>query len=496
MQGLAVDSVGAPSASMAGDGKLHIVVFPWLAFGHMIPFLELAKFIAEKGHKVTFVSTPRNIERLPIPNLTSNPSSSSPIDFVTLPLPVVHGLPENAEATMDVRSSDVHYLKKAFDGLEPDLTRFLKASAPDWIIYDFAPHWLPPIAEKLGISRAFFSIMNAWFAAFFGPASAKIDDDGESRPPLEPEQFTIPPKWVPFPTKIAYRLYEIKPMLSSPAKNASGVSDSHRVGLTVSGCEVFAVRHCREFEPDWLTLLEELNRKPVVPVGLIPPSLQEPGADEQTNETWVAIRERLSKQNSKSVVYVALGSEVTLSQEQLTELALGLELSGVPFFWALRKPPDSNEFGSDSVQLPNGFEERTRDRGILWMSWAPQLRILSHESVGGFLTHCGWSSIIEGLQFGQPLIMLPLALDQGLNARVIEDKKAGMEIPRDDRDGSFTRNSVAESIRCVMVGKEGRIFRNNAREMSALFGDKALHEQYMNKFVDYLQNYRSPKLSS
>ena len=37
---------------------LHVVMFPWLAFGHMVPFMELAQQLARRGHLVTFVSTP------------------------------------------------------------------------------------------------------------------------------------------------------------------------------------------------------------------------------------------------------------------------------------------------------------------------------------------------------------------------------------------------------------------------------------------------------
>ncbi|GMP32611.1 hypothetical protein CsSME_00006291 [Camellia sinensis var. sinensis] len=473
-----MESVVVPPSPMAGgDRKLHIVMFPWLAFGHMIPYLDLAKFIAQKGHKISFVSTPRNIQRLP-----KLPPNLSPfIHFVELPLPRVDcHLPENAEATLDVPSDHIPYLKKAFDGLETGLAGFLQASSPDWIIYDFAPHWLPPIATKLGISRAFFLIFNAWFAAFFGPASALIDCSDDT--PMEPEQFTVPPKWVQFPTNVAFRLYESKRILASATNNASGVSDLYRYGSAVLGCDVFAIRYCTEFEPQWLTLLQDLQSKPVIPLGLMPPTVVD---DSGVNETWLSISERLSNQNKGSVVYLALGSEVMPSQEEVTELAFGLELSGVPFFWALRKPPGWNK--SESVELPDGFEERTRSRGVVWKSWAPQLKILGHESVGGFVTHCGWSSVIEGLQFGKPLIMLPFMVDQGLNARVLHEKKVGIEIPRDEEDGSFTRNSVADSIRLVMVdNNEGLIYRKKARKMSALFGDKVLHDQYMHNFVEYL----------
>ena len=71
---------------------------------------------------------------------------------------------------------------------------------------------------------------------------------------------------------------------------------------------------------------------------------------------------------------------------------------------------------------------------------------MAHESVGFFLTHCGYSSVIEALSFGLALIMLPYATDQGLIARVFEEKKVGIGVPRDEEDGSFTRNSIAQSL--------------------------------------------------
>ncbi|KAG5534318.1 hypothetical protein RHGRI_022447 [Rhododendron griersonianum] len=356
--------------AMAGDGKkLHVAMFPWLAFGHMIPFLDLAKFIAQKGHKISYLSTPRNLTRLPKlpPHLTSL------ITFVPISLPRVDELPENAEATMDVHPDDVHYLKKAFDGLDTELARSLETESPDWIIYDFAPHWLPPIAGKLGISRAFFSIINAWFLAFFGPSAAMLDNSVLR--PTDPEQFLVPPKWITFPTKAAYRAYEIKRTFKtgSEPQNASGVEDFYRVGCIITGCDALAIRHCREFEPNWLTLLEELHGKPIIPLGLMPPLVEESSSDDSKNDTWVSISEWLNKQT------------------------IGL----------------------------------------------------------------------------------------------MEEHKVGIEVPRDEADGSFTRNSVAESIALVMVDKEkGSIYRERSKEMSSLFADKLLHDQYLDNFVQYLENHR------
>ncbi|KAK2656608.1 hypothetical protein Ddye_009660 [Dipteronia dyeriana] len=452
--------------------QLHIAMFPWLAFGHIIPYLEVAKLIAQRGHKITLISTPRNIDRLP---KLADPNLAASINFLKLTLPHQENLPKNAEATSDISPDKVQYLKKAFDGLQDPLSHFLQISSPDWIIYDFAPHWLPPIAAKLGISRVFFFIITSWATCSVGSSSSAMINGDDQR--IKPEHFTVPPEWVPFPTNIAFRFHEAKKLLEHVEVNESGLSDFVRLGLAISGCDVFATRGCFELESDWLKLLGELHQKPVTPLGLLPPQVS---LDDNTTDTTII--EWLGEQNRGSVIYVALGSELTLSKEQVTELALGLELSGLPFFWALR---------TTANELPDGFEERIKGRGLVWTSWAPQFRILSHDSVGGFLTHCGWSSVVEGLHFGRALVMLPFLIDQGLNARFLEDKMLGKEIPRDDQNGSFTRNSVAETLRFVILEDQGRIFRENAREIRKLFGDRELHDRYIDRFLDYLQNYKT-----
>ncbi|RLN34383.1 hypothetical protein C2845_PM03G25560 [Panicum miliaceum] len=50
--------------------------------------------------------------------------------------------------------------------------------------------------------------------------------------------------------------------------------------------------------------------------------------------------------------------------------------------------------------------------------WVPQVRVLAHDAVGAFLTHCGWGSTVESVfRFGHPLVMLPFVADQGTVAR-------------------------------------------------------------------------------
>ncbi|EEF28861.1 UDP-glucosyltransferase, putative [Ricinus communis] len=415
---------------MAVDSKLHIALFPWLAFGHMIPYLELAKLIAQKGHKISYISTPRNIDRLPeLP-----PNLSSFINFVKIPLPRSDDLPQDAEATTDVPFNKVQYLKKSYDRLKEPLTVFLENSDIDWILYDFAAYWLPDLANSLGISHAFFGIfLGATMGVIVKPAS--LTDDR-----TKPEQFTVPPKWVNFPTKVAYKLFEILRIFESVEGDASGVSDLSRAAEVLKGCEIIAIRSCIEFEPEWLNLLEEIHGKPCIPVGMLPTTGYENG--KETNE-WRKIKQWLDKQDKASVVYVAFGSEGKPSQLELNEIALGLELSGLPFFWVLRKRRGSTD--AEVIELPDGFEERTKGRGVVSTGWAPQLKILAHDSIGGFLTHSGWSSVVEASQYERPLILLTFLADQGINARILEEKKMGYSVPRNEFDGSFTSESVAES---------------------------------------------------
>lgn len=465
---------------MADEEKLHIGMFPWLAFGHIIPFLELARLFAQKGHRVSFISTPRNIDRLPKlpPNLVNA------IDLVKLPLPRLEGLPVDAEATTDVPQDKVRYLKRACDSLRQPLAQFLQSSTPDWVLYDFAQYWVGPIAAQLGIGAAFFSIVTAAFLGFLGPSSVLMDDGDEQR---KPEDLLVPPKWVPFPTTVSYRHYEVMKMVENIEGDSSGVSDLYRFGAGLKSSDIVTMRSCSDFESEWLQVLEDIHRKPVFPVGQLPPTT--PADDQDEDGAWEPIKQWLDEQgkgkgNGGCVVYVAFGSEAKPSQDELTELALGLELSELPFFWVLRTRRGSAD--TEVVELPDGFEERTRGRGLVYTSWAPQLKILSHDSVGAVLTHSGWSTVVEALMFGRPLVLFTFFADQGINARVLEEKKVGYSIPRNESDGSFTRDSVAESLKLVTVKEEGKVYRDNAEKMKGLFGDRERQSRYVDNLLAYL----------
>ncbi|XP_031118563.1 UDP-glycosyltransferase 91C1 [Ipomoea triloba] len=467
---------------MGTEKPLHIVMFPWLAIGHLIPFHHLSKCLAQRGHKVSFISTPRNLERLP-----TTPSHLAPfIHLVSLPLPKVENLPHHAESSMDIPHHKAQFLKIAFDNLESPLTKFLQNSNPfpDWIIYDYASHWLPRIATQLKISSAYLSLFTAATMAFIGPPSVILSGGRE----FNPEAVTVAPNWVPFQSDVVYRPHEIMKYSDGAVGNESGTPDEVRFGLAVDESDIVLFRTCVEFEPEWFDLVCKLYNKPVISIGVLPPEMD--GGD----QAWIKIKEWLDEQRVNSVIYVALGTEVTLSQTELRELATGLEKCGLPFFWVLRNPPGSTRGYSE--MLPTGFTDRVRNRGVVSTEWVPQAKILSHPAIAGFLTHCGWNSVIEGLCCGRVLIMFPVMNDQGLNARLLAGKKVGVEIPRDERDGSFTSDSVAESVELAVLSEAGESLRANARRMKELFGDGDRNGSCMDSFVSYLRKNKTKFMGS
>ncbi|MED6194236.1 hypothetical protein PIB30_026624 [Stylosanthes scabra] len=370
---------------------------------------------------------------------------------------------------MDIPQHIVPYLKKAFDGLEEPLVKFLETSTPHWLIYDFAPFWLPPITSKLGISCIFFCNFSAFGFSFF--YKNFFDQKSNDKPSFDESS-----------SKVSLQHYEKKTFSEDHnEQNESGVSDVFRVQQVLGGVDGVAVRACTEIEAESIKFLQNQCSKPVIPVGLIPPSLQLfSGKDNKDDEDWNTILKWLDEQENRSVIYVAFGSEVTLSDEEFSEIAMGLELSGFPFFWVLKKQ-------NTSPDISGSIESK---RGILWSNWVPQLKILAHKSVGGFLSHSGWSSVIESLQFGCPLVMLPFQNEQGLVARLMEERMVGIKVARNEHDGKFSRDSLAKALRSVMLEDEGNPYRNHAEKMSKIVGDKELHQKYIDEFVEYMEIHR------
>lgn len=157
-----------------------------------------------------------------------------------------------------------------------------------------------------------------------------------------------------------------------------------------------------------------------------------------------------------SVVYVSFGSQVVLSTAQGAALAAGLERSRVPFVWCVKT-------GLVDEVVPEGFEERVQGRGVVIRGWAPQVVLLSHKSIGFFLTHCGWNSILEGITAGVTLLTWPMMADQYINARlVVEEAGVGVRVC-EGWDSVPNSDELAQIIKKTVKGNQ--MERLKAREL-------------------------------
>ncbi|KAJ6349923.1 hypothetical protein OIU78_006170 [Salix suchowensis] len=231
---------------------------------------------------------------------------------------------------------------------------------------------------------------------------------------IKPEDFTVVPEWIPFPSLVAQRPDRAAVMfhnMNSP--DVSGKSTGHRFAATLEGNQFF--------------------QSVCFPGNTVKDKINHPD-----RPSWSDSFKWLDKQERKSVVFVGFGTEYKMPVKQVHELAHGIELSKLPFIWILRKPE-----GLDiSELLPAGFLDRTSDRGNVCLGWAPQPEILAHPAVGGCLFHSGWGSIIESLSHGHPQILMPMVADQGLNAKLLCEKGIGFHVPSNE-DGAYSQDSIA-----------------------------------------------------
>ncbi|KAF3437745.1 hypothetical protein FNV43_RR20501 [Rhamnella rubrinervis] len=206
----------------------------------------------------------------------------------------------------------------------------------------------------------------------------------------------------------------------------------------------------------------------------------------------------LDKQPSGSVVFLCFGRMGTLSEKQVREIAIGLENSGKRFLWVLKKPSDDKSkmtqqmynFDLDLASvLPDGFTERTRGLGAVVKSQVPQMEVLKKESVGGFVTHCGWNSVLEAVVTGVPMIAWPLHAEQHVNRNaLVEDMKIAIPVEQREEDEFVTATELEARVRELMESEKGRELRERSRKMKdmglAAFGDSGSSKLALQRFID------------
>ncbi|XP_038699970.1 anthocyanidin 3-O-glucosyltransferase 2-like [Tripterygium wilfordii] len=167
----------------------------------------------------------------------------------------------------------------------------------------------------------------------------------------------------------------------------------------------------------------------------------------------------LDDQPPSSVVFLCFGSFGCFGPDQVKEIASALELSGHRFIWSLRQAPSKDaassrptEYTNVAEALPEGFLDRTAGIGKI-IGWAPQVAILSHPAIGGFVSHCGWNSILESIWFGVPIAAWPMYAEQQFSAfEIVVELGLAVEIKMDYRRSVFDKPEGIVSLKEIERG--------------------------------------------
>lgn len=149
---------------------------------------------------------------------------------------------------------------------------------------------------------------------------------------------------------------------------------------------------------------------------------------------------------------------------------MALEASGQEFIWVIR-----NYSGKCEEWLPAGFEQRIAGKGLIIKGWAPQVLILEHEAIGGFVTHCGWNSTVEGISAGVPMVTWPIFAEQFYNEKLVTHVlKTGVSVgvKKWSRAPSLKylikQEAIEKALTEIMVGKEAEERRTRAKKLKEM----------------------------
>ncbi|XP_071722208.1 scopoletin glucosyltransferase-like [Rutidosis leptorrhynchoides] len=446
--------------------QLHIFFFPFMAPGHMIPMIDMAKMFAMRGCKSTLIATPHD-EPTFLRSIAKTKDSGFNINVVTVTLPLKDvGLPEDCGSlskitTMEMRMTFI----RAVMMLDRQIELLIEKLAPDCLISDIFLPWTTEIAAKFGIPRLVFHGSSAFSMA--GMECVRLYQP-HKKVSCDSEPFIIPN----FPGEITLCRMQMQDFVNEEnelTKFVNVMKDSEKT------CFGVVMNSFYELEPayaDHYRTFLGIRSWFVGPLSLCNKETEDKA--HRGNEASIDQHECLKWLDSKqpnSVIYICFGSMTNFNAAQLHEIAVGLEASGQQFIWVVKKDPNAEE--GKEEWLPDGYESRIRNKGLIIRGWAPQALILDHEATGGFVTHCGWNSILEAVAAGVPMVTWPVAAEQFYNEKLVTQVlKIGVDIgvkqgviPFGD---SVKSERVEEAVKRVLVGEEAEEMRRRAKALAEM----------------------------
>ncbi|XP_059624780.1 linamarin synthase 2-like [Cornus florida] len=447
--------------SSVGTTKPHAVCVPYPAQGHVNPMMQLAKLLHSRGFHITFVNTEFNHKRLVKSKGPDSVKGLPDFRFDTIP----DGLPpSDCDATQDVPALCYSTRKSClvpFKELLIKLNSSAQVPPVTCVISDGVMSFGINAAEELGIPEVQFWTASA--CSFMGYLhyrelikrgifpfkDEKFNHDGTLDTPID---------WIPGMRNILLRDLPSFFRTTNPNDimfDFMGEEAQHCLKAPAIIFNTF-----EEFEHEVLEAIASLfpNIYSIGPLPLLGRQVPDGQAKSLNSSLWKLdskCLEWLDNKEPNSVVFVNYGSVTVMSDQHFKEFAWGLANSKHPFLWIVR----ADVVVGDSATLPEEFFEEIKDRGFI-TNWCQQDQVLSHPSVGTFLTHCGWNSTTESVCGGVPVLCWPFFADQQTNCRyACKEWGIGMEVNPDVK-----RDQIEALVKEMMEGDRGKKMKENAQE--------------------------------
>ncbi|XP_055815878.1 scopoletin glucosyltransferase-like [Solanum dulcamara] len=443
--------------------QLHVYFLPIMAPGHMIPCVDMARQFAKHGVKVTIITTPLNASKFS-KTIQKDRELGSDISIRTIEFPCKEvGLPEGCENLASTTSAEetLKFIKAMYLFQQP-VEQFMEEDHPDCIIAGIYFPWTLDVAAKMGIPRLAFNGSGllpvcAYHCLMEHKPHLKVES--------ETEEFIIPG----LPDTIKMSRQQLPENLKEEKETpmTAIINDILRAEASSYGA---IVNSFYELEPNYVKHFREVEGRKVWHVG--PVSLCNKDNEDKTQRGQDSsfcekhCLDWLNTKEPKSVIYICFGSMSIFSSAQLLEIAIALEASDRQFIWVVKQNTTNEE---QEKRMPEGFEEKLNGRGLIIKGWAPQVLILDHEAIGGFVTHCGWNSLLEGVTAGLPMVTWPLSAEQFFNEKLlVEILKIGVPVgaqawsERTHSRVPINRENIQRAVTKLMVGQEADEMRSRA----------------------------------
>ncbi|XP_050369322.1 UDP-glycosyltransferase 87A1-like [Argentina anserina] len=427
------------SATVKPYGVCHIVAVPYPGRGHVNPMMNLCNLLLSQKSDIliTFVLTEEWL------GLIGSEVKPDNIRFATIP----NVIPSEKDRASDM----VAFFDAVMTKMEAPFEQLLDGLEllPSAIMADTFLPWAVAVGNRRNIvAVSLWPMCGSEFSVYHhfhlfrqnGHFPVNLSEKGNERVDYIPGVSSI----------------RLADTTSSIDGKQSKILDYilKRAFTWVLKAQYLFITSIYELETQVIDVLRSQLSLPVYTIGPLIPIFKAISASGTNHLQW------LDSQPCSSVLYISMGSFLSVSSAQMDEIAVGLRKSGARFFWVARAEM-------------NRLQEVSGDMGLV-VPWCDQIRVLSHSSVGGFWSHCGWNSVREGAFSGVPFLTFPIVFDQGMNSKVIvEDWKTGWRVKSTEAkiDYLVTSEEIAMLVKTFMdlEHDEGKEMRERASELQQIW---------------------------